>query len=160
MINLIESQIYFSLKNYKSVTTVINCSNITLLTIVSIVSVHWDLLNIGFKCRKATPFGTASEPLLIILRKFRSLERYLFVDNKLTLNESPQRLFTGFKLLPLTRWSVVISSLKRSFFLTLRKFLTFSGFYFDLKTVVVFIWISISCWLRKMHFFHKRCWLF
>ena len=49
---------------------------------------------------------------------------------------------------------------KKSFFLTLRKFLTFSVFHFDLKIVAIFVWISISCWLRRIcvffFFLYKR----
>ena len=119
--------------NYKSVTTVINCSNITLLIIVSVVSVHWNLLNFSFKCGVATPFGAASEPPLIIFSKFRSLERYLFVDNKLTLNQSPQRLYTGFNLLSLTRWSVVISSVKKIFLFDFKKVFNIFRILFWLK---------------------------
>ena len=44
--------------------TVKNYTKITSL-ILLIVPVHWDLLNNGFKCRKATPFETASEPFLL-----------------------------------------------------------------------------------------------
>ena len=96
------------------------------------------LLNISFKCREAAPFEAASEPLLLILSKLRSLKRYLSIDNKLTLNQSTQRLYTGFKLLLLNTWSVVISYEKNSFFFTSRKFLPFSVFHFDLNIVEIF----------------------
>ena len=54
------------------------------------VPVHWDLLNIVSKCKEATSFEAASETLLLILNKSRSLKRYLSVDNKLTLNQITQ----------------------------------------------------------------------
>ena len=65
-------------------------------------------------------------------------EKIFFVDNELTLTQSTQRLYTGVKLLLLNTWSVVISYAKKSFISTLRKFLTFSVFHFDLKIVVIF----------------------
>ena len=123
--------------------TVRNYSKIKSLIIFLIVPVYWDLLNIGFKCREATSFEAASEPLLLLLSKSRSLKRYLSVDNNLTLNQSTQRLYTGIKLLLLNTWSVVISYVKKSFVLTLRKFLTFSVFYFDLKIVAIF-WLDFD----------------
>ena len=118
--------------------TVKNYSKITSLIIVLIVPVHCDLFSFGFKCREVTSFETASEPLLLILSKSRYLKRYLSVDNNLTLNQSAQRLYTGIKLLLLNTWSVVISYVKKSFILTVRKFLTFSMFHLDLKIVVIF----------------------
>ena len=106
-----------------------------------IVPVHWDLIHIDFECREATSFEATSEPLLLILSKPRYLERYLSVDNKLNLNQSTQRLLLG---LPESKYSetitrvklfsfehvVFISYVKKSLFLTLRKFLTFSVFHF------------------------------
>ena len=89
--------------------TVKNYSKITSLIIFSVVPIHWDLLNVGLKCREVTPFEAASEPLLLILSKSQSLKRYLTVDNKLTLSQNPQRLYTEVKLLHLNKCSVVIS---------------------------------------------------
>ena len=114
-----------------------NYSKITSLIILLIVPVHWDLLSFGFKCSQATSFKAASKLLLLILSKSRYLKRYLSVDNNLTLNQSTQSLYTGIKLLLLNTWSVVIPHIKKSFILTLRKFLTFSMFHFNLKIVVI-----------------------
>ena len=83
--------------------TVINYSKITSLIIFLIVPVHLDFLNNVFKCEKATFFGAAFEPLLLILSNSRSLERCLSEDNELTLNQSPITdyvLGTRVRLLP------------------------------------------------------------
>ena len=95
-----------------------------------IVPVHWDLIHIDFECREATSFEAASEPLLLVLSKPRYLERYLSVDNKLNLNQSTQRLLLGLSYFLLNTLFVFISYEKKSLFLTLRKFLTFSVFHF------------------------------
>ena len=63
-----------------------NYSKIISLIIFLIAQVQSDLLNIDFKRREATTFKAAFEPLLVILSKSQSLERYLLVDNNLTLN--------------------------------------------------------------------------
>ena len=118
--------------------TVKNYSKIISLMIFLVALVQWDLLNIGFKCREATSLKAASEPFLLILSRSQSLKIYLSFDHNLTLNQSTQGLYTVVKLLLLTLWSVVISYVKKSFFLTLRKFLTFSVFHFDLKIVPIF----------------------
>ena len=86
-----------------------NYSKINSLITFLIFPVHWDLLNIGFKCREATSFEAASEPLLLTLSKSRFLKRYLSVDNNLTLNQTTQRLCTRTMLLLLNTWSLVIS---------------------------------------------------
>ena len=114
--------------------TVTKYSKINSLIIFLIAPVHWDLLNIGFKCRKATSFEAASKPLSVILSKSQSWKRYLSRDN-LILNQSTQKLYTGIKLL-----HVVCGYIKceKYFILTLRKFLTFSLFHFDLKIIAIF----------------------
>ena len=88
--------------------TVKNYSKIISLIIFLIVPVPCDLLNIGFKYMEVTFFEAASEPLLLILSKSRSLKKYLALDNKLTLNQNTERLYTGIKLLLLHTCSVVI----------------------------------------------------
>ena len=118
--------------------TVKNYSKINLLIIFLIAPVHCSLLNIGFKCRETTSFEDASELLLLILSKSRSVKVYLSGDNRLTSNQSSQRLYTGIKLLLLNTWSVVILYVNKSFILTWRKFLTFSVFDFYLQTVPTF----------------------
>ena len=129
--------IYLSHKTIWSKTISVSCQ-LTSLIIFLIVPVHWDLLIISFKCREATSFKAASEPLSLTLSKCRSLKRYLSADNKLTLNQSTKRLYTGVKLLLLSMWSVVIHYVKififeihylfdiQKVFKTFRKFLTFS----------------------------------
>ena len=118
--------------------TVKNYSKIISLMIFLVALVQWDLLNIGFKCREATSLKAASEPLFLILSRSQSLKIYLSVDHNLTLNQSTQEIYTVVKLLLLTLWSVVISYIKKSFFLTLRKFLTFSVFHFNIVIVAIF----------------------
>ena len=98
-----KSENYF-VKNCKSLISVKNCCKITSLIVFLIVPVHWDWLNIGFKCREPTSFMATSEPLLLILSKSWSLKRYLSVGSKLTLNQSTQRLYSGVKLLLLNTW--------------------------------------------------------
>ena len=118
--------------------TVKNYSKTISLMIFLVALVQWDLLNIGFKCREATSLKAASEPLLLILSRSQSLKIYLSVDHNLTLNQSTQEIYTVVKLLLLTLWSVVISYIKKSFFLTLRKFFTFSVFHFNIEIVAIF----------------------
>ena len=99
--------------------TVINYSKITSLIIFLIVPVNLDFLNTVFKCEEATFFGAAFEPLLLILSNSRSLERCLSEANKLTLNQCPITdyvLGTRVRLLPLNKWSVVISCKKTFLF--------------------------------------------
>ena len=73
--------------------TVKNYSKFNSLIIFLIAPVHWDLFNIGFKCTEATSFEAASKPLLLILRKSRSLKIFLFLDKNLTLNQSNQIIY-------------------------------------------------------------------
>ena len=115
-----------------------NYSKIKSLIIFLIVPANCSLLNIGFKCRQTTSFEAASELLLLILSKSRSVKVYLSGDNRLTPNQSTQRLYTGIKLLLLNTWSVVILYVNKSFILTWRNFLTFSVFDFYLQTVPTF----------------------
>ena len=149
---MLRSQNYF-VKISKNLMTVKNYSKIISLMIFLVALVQWDLLNIGFKGMEATSLKAASQPLLLILSRFQSLKIYLSVDHNLTLNQSTQELYTVVKLLLLTLWSVVISYVKKSFFLTLRKFLTFSCFILTSKLWQFFVWISTSCWLRRMYVF-------
>ena len=127
--------------------TVKNYSKITSLVIFLIIPVHWKLFNIGFKRREAASFEVAFELLLLIVSKYRFLKRYLVdlsLDNKLTLNQSVQGLCN---LIFLNTWSVVISYVKRSFILTLRKFLTFSAFHFGLRWLA---WLKWNCFFNRL----------
>ena len=102
--------------------------------------------------------GTCSVSILstekLVVRKMPHNHFYCFEQVQIRYQFNPKSGYTlGLNCYFSNTQSAVIQYIKKSFFLILRKILTFQQFIFTQRMLQFFVWVSVSCWLRQCMFF-------